>query len=74
VSYWADKSSLTSVWTSPEGEATRTSSIGSGTGHVDALLTDSGSLVPTGTRAGLTATSDAASSKATMFSIALTSQ
>jgi PKD repeat protein len=71
VSYWADRSSATTVWTPPAGETDRGETAGAGGGHIASLLTDSGAAVPVGARAGLTATADSASSRATMFSVVL---
>jgi PKD repeat protein len=73
VSYWADRSSATTAWTPPAGETQRSSSFGAAgtTAHIDTLLTDSGSQVPTGTRAGRTATADAPTGKAAMWTIVL---
>jgi PKD repeat protein len=71
LSYWADRSSTTTAWTSPAGEARRAETFGAGGGHVSVLVTDSNGPVPTGSRAGVTATADAASARATMVSIVL---
>jgi PKD repeat protein len=73
VSYWADRSSATSAWAPPADEQRRNSSFGAAgtTAHIDTLVTDSGAQVPTGTRAGLTATADASSAKAAMWTIVL---
>ena len=70
LSYWADKSSLTTDWTAPAGSVIRDEAIGSGSGRIASLLADSGAAVPTGTAGGLTATTDAAS-RAAMVSIVL---
>jgi PKD repeat protein len=67
LSYWADKGTTT-TWTPPAGQTVRTSSIGTGTAHIDALATDS--VVGAGTVGGLTATADAAG-RATMWSLVL---
>ncbi|MQA93423.1 MAG: PKD domain containing protein [Streptosporangiales bacterium] len=61
VSYWADKSSSTTLWTAPAGVTVRSTAIGAGSGRVSTLLADSAGPVPTGTYGGLTATTDAAS-------------
>jgi PKD repeat protein len=71
VSYWADRSSATAAWTPPAGETDRGQTAGTGGGHIASLLTDSGTAVPVGPRAGRTATADSASSRATMFSVVL---
>ncbi|WP_341927312.1 hypothetical protein [Nocardioides psychrotolerans] len=66
VSYWADKSSATTDWTPPGGVVVRDELVGTGGGHIGVLLADSGGPVPTGTRGGLTATTDATSRAATI--------
>lgn len=66
VSYWADKSSATSDWRPPGGVVTRDESIGTGGGHIGALLADSGAPVPVGAAGALTATTDATSRAATI--------
>jgi hypothetical protein len=74
VSYWADRSTNTSAWTAPAGEVVRSSTFGAAgtTAHIDALVTDSGSQVAAGSRAGLTATADAPTGKAAMWTLVLT--
>lgn len=74
VSYWGQKSSSTTSWTAPGGEAQRSASCGPGGGRICTLATDSGGAVPAGTRDGLTATADSASRHATTWSIALAPQ
>ncbi len=71
VSYWADKSATTSVWTPPNGETSRATTYGTGSGRVGALAPDGGAAAPAGTSPSLTATSDSASSKATMWTVVL---
>ena len=72
VSYWADKSTGTSSWTAPAGTTTRDTAIDNGTtNRFGALIADSGSPVSAGTYGGLTATTNAASDKADMFTISL---
>jgi PKD repeat protein len=74
VSYWSDKNSATTAWTPPAGETTRAVTIGAGGGRVSGLLTDSGEQLTAGTPAstgGLVATTDAASSTATMWTLLL---
>ncbi|HEY8456743.1 MAG TPA: PKD domain-containing protein [Actinopolymorphaceae bacterium] len=71
VSYWADKSSATTSWTAPAGEVIRRTEAGTGSGRITVLLTDGGSAAGTGTKGGLTATADAASGNATMWSIVI---
>jgi len=66
LSYWTDKTTDSADWAPPAGQVQRAEVIGTGTGRVNALLTegDSGS-------GGLTATSGAGSKKAVMWSIVL---
>jgi myo-inositol-hexaphosphate 3-phosphohydrolase len=71
VSYWADKSSSTTAWTSIAGQQQRGTSTTTGGGHMTAVLADSAGSVPVGTAGGLTATANAAGSKAVMFSVVL---
>ena len=72
VSYWADKSSSTTEWMPPTGAVVRSESLGSGTGYVTALLADSGTAVNPGSDVGgLTASTNLAGSKATMWTIVL---
>jgi PKD repeat protein len=71
VSYWADRSSTTTAWTAPLGETLRSETFGVGGGHISTLVTDSGAPVPAGDRAGLTATADVASPRASMITIVL---
>jgi PKD repeat protein len=71
VSYWADKSSTTTAWTPPSGQAVRNLSIGASSGRVTSLLTDGGGVAPPGPAGGLTATTDVAGSKATTLTVVL---
>jgi hypothetical protein len=70
VSYWADKSSLTTTWTAPAPQQVRGSGVGSGTAHISSLVTDPGGPVPTGGYGGLVGTTND-SARATMLSVAL---
>ena len=67
LSYWTDKTSGSTDWAPPAGQAQRSEVIGTGTGRVNALLTEGGS----GSSGGLTATSGAGSGKAVMWSLVL---
>ena len=70
VSYWADKSGTTTAWTT--GQATsRQAACAPGSGRVCSLLADSGSAV-SGSYGPVTATTDAASTTAAMWSVVLT--
>jgi hypothetical protein len=71
VSYWADKSSATTSWTDPALQVRRSTSVGIGSGRITSLATDSGGGSSAGPSAGLTATADSASAKATMWSVVI---
>lgn len=71
VSYWADKSSATTAWSAPGGQTRRSGSTGTGGGHITSLLTDTNGPVAAGPQGGLTASADAAASRAGMVTIAL---
>lgn len=71
LSYWADKSSTTTGYTLPDGVTKLQASCGSSTGHVCSVLADSGGPVAAGSYGGLTATADAASGNATMWTVLL---
>ncbi len=71
VSYWADNSSATTAWTEPAGQTVRSTSYGIGGGRICSLATDSGGPVAAGQQGGLTATTNATSAKATMWTIVL---
>ncbi len=71
VSYWADKSSTTNSWTDPALQVRRSTSIGSGTGRITSLATDFGAASAAGLSAGLTATADQPTAKATMWSVVI---
>lgn len=73
VSEWADKSETTTGWTAPAGVSTRDVALGSGGGRYCALLADSGSPVNGGSYGGLTASTNAASSRAVEWTVALIS-
>ena len=71
LSYWADKSSATTSIPAP-GEVTHRQGIcGTSTGRICSELADSNGPLVAGTYGGLTATADAASSNATMWTILL---
>jgi chitodextrinase len=72
VSFWADKSSTTNSWTAPASVTVRSTSIGTGSGRITSLLADDGTNVAAGSAAGgLTATTDTAGAKATMWTVVL---
>lgn len=63
ISYWADKSSATTSWTTPTGVTKRSQSIGSGSGRITATIGDRGASDAT------TATANSSSNKATMVTL-----
>jgi PKD repeat protein len=72
VSLWADKSETTLSWTAPSGVTVRDTAIGTGSGRFSSLLADSGGPVGGGTYGPLTATTNAASTYADMWTVVLT--
>ena len=71
VSYWVDKSTATTTWTAPPNVQARDTSTDDSTLRYQALLADSAGPVSAGAYGGLTATTDATSDKAIMWTIAL---
>jgi hypothetical protein len=71
VSLWIDKSDTTTAWTPPAGVPVRDSSTGTGSGRYGSLVADSGGGTFGGTYPGLTATTNANSNRAIMWSITL---
>ncbi len=71
LSYWSTRISGTATWTLPNPLASRGVGYGTGGGHVDAAIADSGGAPPVGTYPSQTASQDAASGKAVMVSIVL---
>ena len=70
VTYWADKSSVTSNWTEPSGQTRRSGQTGTSGGHITGLLVDSAGDV-SGDTGGLTATANAIADRAVSFSVVL---
>lgn len=70
VSYFADKSSTTTAWSSTAATI-RGQACNADSGRVCSAVADSGGPVPAGVRTGASAATDAASSKATAWSIVL---
>ena len=68
ISYWADKSSATTTWTTPPGVSLRQLTAGSGSGRIVSAIADSGSLA-VGTAGALTATADSTSSRGVAWSV-----
>ena len=71
VSMWTDKSSTTTAWTAPGGQTTRDLTFGAGAGRMTSLITDGNAGSSAGPTGGLTATTDAASTKAVMVTLVL---
>ena len=71
VSFWTDKSSATTAWTSPAGVAVREDAYTTLGGRVTSLLADSAAPQAAGTLGGLTATTDQTSSRGATWSLAL---
>lgn len=71
VSVWTDKSADARSFTAPGGVSARTTISGSGSGDLAVLLADGGAPVPAGQVGGLSATVNAASTRATMLTLVL---
>ncbi|WP_210649113.1 PKD domain-containing protein [Nocardioides sp. SYSU D00065] len=71
VSYWADKSALTTGFTLPDAVTGRSAACSTGSGHVCSVLADSAAAVPAGAYGGLVATADTATATATTWSVVL---
>ncbi len=71
VSYWVDKSSASTGWALPAGQTQRSSNVGSSSGRLTSVSSDPAGATGPGPWPGVTATSTASSTKATMWTIAL---
>lgn len=71
VSYWADKSSATTAISVPAEVTARQAICGTNAGRTCSVLADSAGGVQAGSYGGLTATSDAPSANATMWTVLL---
>ncbi len=71
LTYYADEGASTTSWTAPAGVTQRDVSIQTGSGRYASLWVDSGGAVPAGSYGGLTATTNAASSHAITWTVAL---
>jgi hypothetical protein len=71
VSWWSEKSSTTTAWTSPAGVTPRDQAYGSGSGRYSELLADSGAPLPAGTYGPFTATADGTGSAAAAWTVVL---
>jgi PKD repeat protein len=73
ASYWADKSANTTAWTPESSVVTRRAACAADAGHICSAYADSGQPVPAGTYGAITASTNAPSDQATMWSIVLPS-
>jgi PKD repeat protein len=71
VSFWSEKSDTSTSWTAPPGVSVRDATLGTGGGRYSGLLADSGGPVSGGNYGTLSASTDASSSRAIMWTIAL---
>ena len=72
VTWWTDKSPAVAAWTAPASVVKRDEAYDNGTsGRYSVLVGDSGGAVGAGSYGGLTATTDSASDKTAMWTIAL---
>jgi hypothetical protein len=73
VSFWSDRSTATRTWTTPAAVSTRDASTDTGSLTVQAVIADSGGAVSAGPYGALTATTDANTDRAAMWTIELRS-
>ena len=66
VSYWTDKSSVTTGWTGPATETQRSLGVGTGASHMSSLVMDSGARVNGGAQGGMNATANSSAQGLTM--------
>ena len=71
LSYFADKSSSTTVWTPPPATQTRAEAYTTLAGRVTSLLVDRNDATPAGQVGGLSASTDFASSRAVVMTVVL---
>ncbi|UYM06545.1 PKD domain-containing protein [Solicola gregarius] len=71
LSYWADRSSSTTAWSSPGSVAARESAYGAAGGRITSRLADSDGPVASGQVGGVTATTDASSPRSMSWTIVL---
>ncbi len=71
VTIWSTKSAAITTLSTPAGQTSRSADNGSGGGHINTLIVDSGAPV-TGNAGGLTSTADQAPGAATTWTIVLT--
>ena len=73
LSYWVDKSSTNTGWGLPTGQIRRAQNVGTGSGRLTSVAADMGRSAASGAWSPVTATANAASARATMWSVSLTS-
>ncbi len=76
VSYWSDKNASTTGWSAPDGQHVRAQpvpGVNVGSVRVTGLLTDDGGPAAGGARAGMQGTASGSATKASTFSIVLSS-
>jgi PKD repeat protein len=74
VSSWSAKSSSTVTFTTPSGQQTRTSSVGTGSGNIAATLADGNGPVALGQRGGLEATLSSTASRGAASTVVISPQ
>jgi hypothetical protein len=72
VTFWADKSTTTTMWTPPAGVTQQSAIYGAGGGAVSGLLADSGSSAVGTSYGGLTATTNVTSGSGASWTVDLT--
>ncbi|WP_158604491.1 PKD domain-containing protein [Nocardioides mangrovicus] len=71
VSWWTDKSTAVAAWTPPAGVTSRDSAYDTGSSGRFSMLVADAAAAGAGTAGGVTATTDSASDKAIMWTVAL---
>ena len=71
VSYWAAKSSTITGWLVPAGQLARGTADGTGGGHITSAASDIGAASPAGSVGAVTATTAAAQSSGTSWTVVL---
>jgi PKD repeat protein len=71
VSIWTDRSNATRTWTAPGSVVVRETSTDTGSLTVQGMVADTGDVLSAGDYGGLTASTDASTGSAVMFSVAL---
>jgi hypothetical protein len=71
VTNWTAKSSVITGWTAPAGQTVRSVNNGTGSGYLNAIVTDLNGPVATGTAGGYTATTDQVGGSDVAWTVAL---